>query len=45
MGEFIFTIAYGSSLIVLGFITRGYLKKMEQQASQPTLPKKVDKAV
>ncbi|MEY9970686.1 hypothetical protein ABH966_001050 [Lysinibacillus sp. RC46] len=45
MGEFIFTIAYGGSLIVLGFITRSYLKKMEQLASQPTIPKKVDKAV
>lgn len=45
MGELIFTIAYGSALIVMGFITRGFLKKMEQQSSQPSKPKKVDKAV
>ncbi|MER1987342.1 MAG: hypothetical protein ABS948_15770 [Solibacillus sp.] len=30
MGELIFTFAYGGSLIVLGFVTRFFIARMEK---------------
>lgn len=39
MGELIFSFAYGGALIVMGFITRGFLKKME---AEPTVEKNKD---
>jgi hypothetical protein len=29
MGEFLFSIGYGGSLLVIGFVTRAFLRKME----------------
>ncbi|GEN35737.1 MULTISPECIES: hypothetical protein [Aneurinibacillus] len=34
MGEFLFSIGYGGSLIVIGLFTRAFLQKMEQQATK-----------
>ncbi|MCZ2257342.1 hypothetical protein [Sporosarcina sp. G11-34] len=34
MGELIFSVCYGSSLIVMGFVTKGFLKKMEREARE-----------
>lgn len=34
MGELIFTICYGGALIVLGFITKASLMRMEREVSQ-----------
>jgi hypothetical protein len=34
MGELIFSFAYGSALIIMGFITRFFLKRMEVEARQ-----------
>lgn len=31
MGELIFSFVYGGSLIVMGFVTRFFLKKMEKE--------------
>jgi hypothetical protein len=31
MGELLFTIGYGGSLIVIGLFTRAFLRKTEQQ--------------
>ncbi len=34
MGELIFSFAYGSALIVMGLVTRFFLKKMDTERSK-----------
>lgn len=36
MGELIFTICYGGAMIVMGFVTRAFVVKMEREVSQST---------
>ncbi|MFT9850076.1 hypothetical protein [Aneurinibacillus sp. REN35] len=33
MGEFLFSIGYGGSLLIIGLCTRAFLRRMEQQAT------------
>lgn len=32
-GELIFTIVYGSALVVMGFVTKGFLRKMKAESN------------